>query len=325
MDSCTGDLPTQDVVRVAMEPGAPHWTWLACHERMLHDAHTRYPGRTTWREPPISSHCCLPQRGCFRAVYDGRIHFERWRFNFTRGQKVHMRQSAIRSSPSAGWELGRVTGLEPLRVRLVSDAHRRGRAWDEVRPAADRKNGNDVVAPLAEDWHATKLAEEIRRLLVAEAGVRDSDVVASSAVRQATKVTGAFSEVHRWHYDYGQHPGAIFSAILYTGNDGEEPLVGGETAFVTTPPPPTGADDVWSDDHAGLQRLPNGSTHLRRGWVVSPRVGRLVLFTGGAENYHAPMPVLQGRRQTLQVWFRCACSPASKSSPAPGAQDSQAG
>ena len=57
----------------------------------------------------------------------------------------------------------------------------------------------------------------------------------------------------------------------------------------------------------GLERLPNGSAVLHKGLVVAPRVGRLLLFSGGSENYHAPTPVAQGRRQSLQAFFGCRC------------------
>ena len=50
-----------------------------------------------------------------------------------------------------------------------------------------------------------------------------------------------------------------------------------------------------------------GAARLVAGAVVEPRRGRLVLFSGGGENYHAPLPVTQGRRTSFQVWFGCDC------------------
>ena len=50
-----------------------------------------------------------------------------------------------------------------------------------------------------------------------------------------------------------------------------------------------------------------GDARLVAGVVVEPRRGRLVLFSGGGENYHAPLPVMQGRRTSFQVWFGCDC------------------
>ena len=117
----------------------------------------------------------------------------------------------------------------------------------------------------------------------------------------------------------------MYSAILYLAHDDEAALVGGHTAFVdTTPPPPLQQQQQQpSDRHksadegetardetssVGLERLPNGTAYLRRGLSVAPRIGRLVLFSGGSENYHAPMPIAQGRRQSLLVWFWCGCA-----------------
>lgn len=50
-----------------------------------------------------------------------------------------------------------------------------------------------------------------------------------------------------------------------------------------------------------------GDAQLAAGVLVEPRRGRLVLFSGGGENYHAPLPVAQGRRTSFQVWFGCDC------------------
>lgn len=57
-------------------------------------------------------------------------------------------------------------------------------------------------------------------------------------------------------------------------------------------------------------RLSSGHniTILTRGVIVEPLRGRLVVFTGGGENYHAPLAVTQGRRSTFHAWFKCACN-----------------
>ena len=46
---------------------------------------------------------------------------------------------------------------------------------------------------------------------------------------------------------------------------------------------------------------------LRRGLVVAPKRGRVVLFSGGGENIHTALPVRAGRRQTIQAFFKCTC------------------
>ena len=202
--------------------------------------------------------------------------------------------------------------MDPLRVRLTpgassSSAGRAGLAWDEVRPAIEA----DGAPPLDEDPHAVEIVESTRQLLIERLGLASSDaLIASRWVRQSTKYFPDFARRFAWHYDYGQHAAGVYSAILYLGHEGEEPLVGGHTAFADTPPPPDpNADHDAADavDEPGLERLEDGSAYLHRGLTVAPRIGRLVLFSGGSENYHAPMPVLEGRRQSLQMWFRCGC------------------
>lgn len=57
---------------------------------------------------------------------------------------------------------------------------------------------------------------------------------------------------------------------------------------------------------APLQQLTNGSFVVQRGLLVAPRRGRLLLFSGGGENFHSALPAVQGRRQSLQAFFKCA-------------------
>ena len=295
------------VLRIGMERLAePHWEWLSCHDRPLADAETRFPKRTTWREPPVGpALCCMPPKGCFRAVLDDVIPMPKPEFK--KGQKVLVRQSMVRPSPSEGWQLGRVAAVVPqLRVRLSSSSNRTGQLWDEVRPAS---TGDDDLSGLDVDEHADAMAEAARQLLIKEGGVRDEDVIVGRRQRQASHYRGDAIDAHAWHFDYGQYPQAVFSAIMYTSVDGsDEPLVGGHTAFVDTPPPPRPEEtDGETAVEAGLERRANGTAYLHRGLVVAPRPGRLVLFSGGAENYHAPMPVAQGRRLSVLAWFKCAC------------------
>ena len=348
------------VVRIGLNATAAHWEWLPCHSAPLPDAEERFPSRTSWREPPVGKLCCAPPRGCFRAVLDDVVAIPRHRFRI--GQRVRCRNSQVRPSPSAGWQLGRVTSVDPLlRVRLVSGSD--ARVWDEVRPAA--RNTGDAAeggrADVDDDPHARQIAESVRGLLIRRLGLRDGDVVVSRWQRQVTEFAADFVQRNAWHFDCapaphferipalaatpncaarpsthalpyrsadGQHSSGVYSAILYLAHDDEAALVGGHTAFVdTTPPPPlqqqqqqqqqpsdrhksadegeTAGDETSS---VGLERLPNGTAYLRRGLSVAPRIGRLVLFSGGSENYHAPMPIAQGRRQSLLVWFWCGCA-----------------
>ena len=211
-----------------------------------------------------------------------------------------------------------------LKVRIAGS--KQSAVWDEVRPFEEREDSFDLT-----------LVERIRRKLVLAAGLNDRYVEVSTWRRQALRPSANFTAKNAFHFDYGQSAGGVFSATLYVGHEAEEPLIGGWTAFVTSDPPECPAphvdarvnlqandDDTRTDRHStshqhasgcrdlpsrsiGLERHANGSVTLHRGLAVAPRIGRLILFSGGSDNYHAPMPVLQGRRQSLQIFFKCSC------------------
>ena len=94
------------------------------------------------------------------------------------------------------------------------------------------------------------------------------------------------------HADYYESARFAFSSVLYLGEEADDPTprVGGQTGIADA-----------------LRLEADGSKILERGVIVEPRRGRLLLFSGGGENYHSPQPVLAGRRTTLHAWFSCAC------------------
>ena len=276
---------------LSLEDNAALWKVLPCHDQPLADAAIRFPNRNTWRDPTADSICCRTHAStCFRAVLDGRIILPPRQFSV--GQKVRARNYAAKRPPNApGWVLGRVTSTDPLRVRDTTTQSRRGRPWDEVRPWEQRDDDDDVA-----------VVEAVRRLLLSEVeGLRDDEVVATTWRRQAMAFKPDFLDANAFHFDYAQSAGALWSATVYTGHDGDGPLVGGWTAFVDAEGNPPAKTEP------GLHRSPNGSAVLHRGLAIAPRIGRLVLFSGGRENYHAPLPVGQGRRQSLQIFFGCRC------------------
>ena len=296
-----------EVHRIGLTDDSKLWQELPCHQRPLPNATAVFPNRQVWREPPVDELCCV-RSGCFRAVLDGHVKLNAQSYRV--GQKVRVRNyAAKRPANKPGWELGRVTSLNPLRVRSTSAYPPIGKAYDEVRPWEQRDDDEELA-----------LIEQVRKLLVAKARLRDEEIVVSTWRRQTLSYSESFLAANAFHFDYGQNPGAAFSATLYSGHDGEDDLVGGWTAFVTSSPPKAKPEEpqVGQDEAAGspeadvsigLQRLTNGSVLLSRGLAVAPRIGRLLLFSGGAENYHAPLPVGQGRRQSLQVFFGCRCAP----------------
>ncbi|KAL1527461.1 hypothetical protein AB1Y20_016126 [Prymnesium parvum] len=268
------------------------WEWLPCHEHAVRNAATLFPLRETWREPPIDRMCCMPARGCFRGVMDAAVDIPPRHFSV--GQRVRMRNYANRQEQVSGWESGRVASVgPPLRVRPASRSSRMGEVYDEVRPIKE-----------SDDVYDLEIVERVRKLLVRQLDIPDSHIVSSVWRRQTIKPMEGFAHRNAWHFDYGQHSWAIFSALLYVGNEADVPLVGGWTGFVDTEPP---SKDGETSLPPGLERLSNGSAVLHRGLAVAPVPGRIVIFSGGAENYHAPLPVAQGRRQSLQMWFKCAC------------------
>jgi hypothetical protein len=51
----------------------PYVRRLPCHTAPLPDHEERFHRTDSWRDPPIAQLCCLPTRGCFRAVFDDRV------------------------------------------------------------------------------------------------------------------------------------------------------------------------------------------------------------------------------------------------------------
>ena len=116
----------------------------------------------------------------------------------------------------------------------------------------------------------------------------------------------------------------MYIAIIY-----DEPpanLLGGETALVDFRPPSTKPDEVFSGDETvefGMKVNESETSFVRAGGktskpdpgsqpidfqsglIVEPKRGRIVLFSAGGENFHAPMEVKRGGRPTFHVWFTC--------------------
>jgi hypothetical protein len=136
-------------------------------------------------------------------------------------------------------------------------------------------------------------------VLEREFGVREVQVSTARRKDYERPASKSASEAHNeWsqlHADYYESAGYVFSAVLFLGEEeGDvEPRAGGETGL---------ADALAHDDGGGVT--------LVGGLVVEPRRGRLVIFSGGGENYHAPLPVTRGRRTTFHAWFKCNCTPA---------------
>ena len=135
--------------------------------------------------------------------------------------------------------------------------------------------------------------EQIRAVLRSELNV--TRTLLRSTSRWQSYAPSYFRGPSNWtelHADYYERADYVFTAILYLGEEEGDPtrLVGGETGLADA-----------------LERTDGGLIRHAAGLRIEPRRGRLVLFTGGGENYHAPLPVLEGRRTTYHAWFHCAC------------------
>ena len=110
-----------NVEHIGLSDFAERFEWLPCHERPLLDASVRFPNRHTWRDPPSHKLCCSAGT-CFRAVLDDRIAIPPRKFSVN--QKVRVRNYAAKRGDSGGWELGRVTSINPLRVASTTQYSR---------------------------------------------------------------------------------------------------------------------------------------------------------------------------------------------------------
>ena len=116
------------------------------------------------------------------------------------------------------------------------------------------------------------------------------------------------------HADYFESKLYVYTAILY--DEQPEDLIGGETALVDFVPVQTDhgstafglQSDTGVKKNTAKQTLENAATQplkLTSGMVVEPKPGRLVLFSSGGENFHAPLEVVRGKRPTFHFWFKC--------------------
>ena len=269
------------------------------HLQCAKSAVQSFPHRSSWRSPPHQHLCCVSDH-CFRSVHDGIIGLpiRKWRV----GERVRFRHND-HNRKLAGWSMGRVakTG-PPLWVRR-SNPPRETLIADDVRPLDELLDEDD--AAIVEKVHA---ALEAQLRLVSLGNRRPQTLVRSVVRRQTISPTEARQQANAWHADYYENPWAVYSAILYTGHDDKDPLVGGWTGFVDLDDDADAAKGGrLPKQQPSFDRLPNGSVVLNRGMMVAPRIGRLVLFSAGGENHHAPLPVLRGRRQSIQMWFECRC------------------
>ena len=81
-----------------------------------------------------------------------------------------------------------------------------------------------------------------------------------------------------------------YSVLLYLSHFGED-FTGGRLRFYSREPRPGGGGPEGGGSSGDV--------------IIEPRVGRLVMFTSGAENWHRVEPVRAGERFVLSVWLTC--------------------
>ena len=130
------------------------------------------------------------------------------------------------------------------------------------------------------------------------------------------------------HGDFMSVGSYVYTAIVYL-SDWNTTFSGGETVFahhVDGAPPFNpyawhgGAQQEEEKSQASPLQWPRVTDDTGQrlapivlGEIVQPKVGRVVLFSGGPENLHCKMPslatgrnaTLGGRRTVVQLWFRC--------------------
>ena len=285
-----GGLTTApDVQRLGSELGS-HGSWVRQIECATQPSELHSfcgDGRTSYRPPPANESCCFRSKPCFRAVYDGAIgaSSEPWSRKVVDGYV----QQIVRVLNSLG--VGDVT---PSKVRIQQyeapyiDGVTVPRMWlfPNDKQSAGAPSGEAIRWSRRRDKRPAQNADaEFRRWM--EGLDRPSG--------QGSTQEDASLPVNSWaglHADRHENAGMQFSALYYLSTGHRAPLVGGETGI---------ADELLRDPETN-------STHLKRGVLIEPVPGRLVLFSSGGENYHGAMPVLQGARSALNVFFHCKCA-----------------
>lgn len=246
--------------------------------------------RRSWRDPPISSLACFPGR-CFRGVFDGRIslatHRHQWRRSLPNETLVDAQLSAV------------VAGQTPP---VVVGPPKSERMHDEE---AQRDYSRQIMQLLHDEFGVDLAAirESTKRFKEYNSADKNSGFIGNprlDAARQALSCGGRYAQMHADYYESANY---VFTAVLYLGDEVGDDVarVGGETALIDE-----------------MRRDAAGACELARGVVVEPKPGRLVVFSGGGENYHAPLSVQRGRRTTFHVWYDCLDGHGSHGTPVTG-------
>ena len=181
-------------------------------------------------------------------------------------------------------------------------------AHDADSRAAKTVTVADAYNPTTADARAVALlSEPVIAMLAESLGLPDEQLELYNARVDLGVRSKSGCELHS---DFHSSSKYVFTAIIYLSDWGSE-FTGGETVFVHSMRAPGGESPPVA---AEKMLLP-----MRAGEIVQPKLGRVVLFTGGAENLHCKMPSAakdggESPRLVVQLWVQCAdgASPTTK-------------
>ena len=119
-----------------------------------------------------------------------------------------------------------------------------------------------------------------------------SGTLESSIRRQQTfsgrSATAGQDPFEQFHVDYFEVADYVMTGLVY--GEPSSNLQGGESGFADA-----------------FVKKEDDKVELQEGLVVEPKKGRLLLFSGGGENFHGPLPIRERtqERPTTILFFKC--------------------
>lgn len=150
------------------------------------------------------------------------------------------------------------------------------------------------------------MADQVAQVMYEQGLVSLDKSPIQSSIRRKQTFSGRSQAVNRdpfeqFHMDYFEVPAYVVTGLLYreptpTTTD-QIVLQGGETCFA----------DAFSREEDGGGDTSTGTKTLQKGLLVEPKKGRLLLFSGGGENFHGPLPIRNPdqQRPTFILFFKC--------------------
>lgn len=169
-------------------------------------------------------------------------------------------------------------------------------------------DGFDDLSLLTQTLSDESMLEEriqavVKSLIVANDGTLLPAKIEKSYLRNKTYDTdNTKANYGETHVDYFESEIFVYTVVLY--GEPSNNLLGGETFIADAQNGFRFIDGITdrSSNRSANERRPK---ELTSGIIVEPKLGRLLIFTGGGENVHGPLQVFEGERHTKHLWFRC--------------------